>query len=132
MFIKWLWHLTSNIFSLLNTFIACSDMSYYLDICVVLVNILKHGKISSFRASIYSALFVILQSYTQNISWKMFSYPLTILIGVKIIFNNKVAFLWWVRIKPKLLNNIFLFRWFCFLLWNDPGEILTTITILLS
>ena len=85
-------------------------MSYYLDICVVLVNILKHGKISSFRASIYSVLFVILQSYTQNISWKMFSYPLTILIGVKIIFNNKVAFLWWVRIKPKLLNNIFLFR----------------------
>ena len=132
MFIKWLWHLTSNIFSLLNTFIACSDMSYYLDICVVLVNILKHGKISSFRASIYNALFVIVQSYTQNISWKMFSYPLTILIGVKIIFNNEVAFLWWVRIKPKLLNNIFLFRWFCFLLWNDPGEILTTITILLS
>ena len=37
--------------------------------CVFLVNILKYGKISSLRFSIYSALLVILQSYTKNFSW---------------------------------------------------------------
>ena len=75
--------------------------------CVFLVNILKYGKISSLRVSIYSALLVILQSYTQTVSWSMFSYPVMDVIGIKKIFNREIAFLWWVRIKPKVLNNIF-------------------------
>ena len=53
--------------------------------CVFLVNILKYGKIS-LRFSIYSVLLVILQSYTQNVSWSMFCYPVMDVIGVKIIF----------------------------------------------
>ena len=61
----------------------------------------------------------------------MVSYPVMVLIGVKIIFNGEIVFLWWVKVKPKLLSNIFLFRWSCFLLWNDPGEILSTINIAL-
>ena len=56
----------------------------------------------------------------------MVSYRVMVLIGVKIIFNREIAFLWWVRVKPKVLSNIFLFGWSCFLLWNDPGEILST------
>ena len=56
--------------------------------CVFLVNILKYGKISSLRFSIYSVLLVILQSYTQNVSWSMFYYPVMDVIGVKIIFNR--------------------------------------------
>ena len=100
--------------------------------CIFLVNILKYGKISSLRVSIYSVLLVILQSYTQTVSWSMFSYPVMDVIGVKIIFNREIPFLWWVRLKPKVLNNIFLFRWSCFILWNDSGGILSIITILLS
>ena len=61
----------------------------------------------------------------------MVSYPVMVLIEVKIIFNREIVFLWWVRVKPKVLSNSFLFRWSCFLLWNDPGEILSTITIVL-
>ena len=42
--------------------------------CVFLVNILKYGKISSLRVSIYSVLLVILQSYTQTVFWSIFSW----------------------------------------------------------
>ena len=62
----------------------------------------------------------------------MFFYPVMDVIGVKVIFNRETAFLWGVRIKPKILNNIFLFRWSFFLLWNDSGRTLNIITILLS
>ena len=106
--------------------------------CVFLVNILKYGKISFLRVSVYSVHLVILQSYTQNVSWSMFYYPVMGVIEVKMILREdsikigKIAFLWWVRIKPKVLNIVFLFRWPCFLLWNKSGEILSIITILLS
>ena len=131
MLIKLLWHLTSNIFPLLNTKIACSDVFF-------LVNILKYGKISFLRVSIYNVHLVILQLYTQNVSWSMFYYPVMGVIEVKMILREdsikigKIAFLWWVRIKPKVLNNVFLFRGSCFLLWNDSGGILSIITSLLS
>ena len=113
MFIRSLWHFLHFLFI---KYICCMFW------CVVLVNIVKCRKISSLRVSIYSVFLVILEWYTQTVSWSMFSYLVTVVIGVKIIFNREIAFLWWVRTKPKVLNNILLFRWSCFLLWNDSGN----------
>ena len=88
---------------------------------IFLVNILKYGKIYFFRISIYSVLLVILQSYTQNVSWSMFYYPLMGVNEVKVIFNTEDSISLVGKNKAKGFKQCFLFRWSCFLLWNNSG-----------